>query len=372
MSAPGMNLLDPGETPKENLQFLLFLAAVIKAVDEYQDLLRVTVATPGNDHRLGAQEAPPAIISIFVGEELADVIEAITSDDTSYTAAPKLKMDLGVDVLPKFAKDTTDRNRTSPFAFTGNKFEFRMPGSSQNLSDANTVLNTAVAKELKGYADELEQAEDFDSAVIALVKRTIRDHKRVIFNGNGYSQEWEEEAEKRGLCNLKSTVDALPALLAEKNVKLLNDFGVMSPIEVQSRYEVEVEHYSKILHIEAKTMLGMARRKLIPAALTFQADVAATASSKKSVCESISIATEKRILATVSTETDAMDVNADELETELTKAEQMEGMEQARQYHDKVIPCMAKLRAAADHIEIIIGDDYWPLPTYSQMLFYVE
>ncbi len=372
MSAPGMNLLDPGETPKENLQFLLFLAAVIKAVDEYQDLLRVTVATPGNDHRLGAQEAPPAIISIFVGEELEAVIEAITSDDDSYTAAPKMKMDLGVDVLPKFAKDTTDRNRTSPFAFTGNKFEFRMPGSSQNLSDANTVLNTAVAKELKGYADELEQAEDFDSAVIALVKRTIRDHKRVIFNGNGYSAEWEAEAEKRGLYNLKSTVEALPVLLAEKNVALFSSFGVMSPVEVQSRYEVEVEHYSKILHIEAKTMLGMARRKLIPAALNFQADVASTASAKLAVCDSISIATEKQILTSVSTETDNMNVAADALEAVLTKAENLEGMEQALCYHDEVIPCMTALRAAADHIEIICGEDYWPLPTYSQMLYYVE
>ncbi len=372
MSAPGMNLLDPGETPKENLQFLLFLAAVIKAVDEYQDLLRVTVATPGNDHRLGAQEAPPAIISIFVGEELADVIEAITSDNDSYTAAPKIRMDLGVDVLPKFAKDTTDRNRTSPFAFTGNKFEFRMPGSSQNLSDANTVLNTAVAKELKGYADELEQAEDFDSAVIALVKRTIRDHKRVLFNGNGYSEEWEKEAERRGLYNLKSTVDALPALLAEKNIELFNSFGVMSPIEVQSRYEVEVEHYSKVLHIEAKTMLGMARRKLIPAALKFQADVASTASAKRAVCDTLSIDTEKRILTSVSTQTDAMNEAADELESVLTKAENLEGMEQARCYHDEVIPCMTTLRAAADRIEITCGEDYWPLPTYSQMLFYVE
>ncbi len=372
MSAPGMNLLDPGETPKENLQFLLFLAAVIKAVDEYQDLLRVSVATPGNDHRLGAQEAPPAIISIFVGEELEAVIEAITSDDESYTAAPKMKMDLGVDVLPKFAKDTTDRNRTSPFAFTGNKFEFRMPGSSQNLSDANTVLNTAVAKELKGYADELEQAEDFDSAVIALVKRTIRDHKRVIFNGNGYSQEWEEEAERRGLYNLKSTVDALPALLSEKNIALFNDFGVMSPVEVQSRYEVEIEHYSKVLHIEAKTMLGMARRKLIPAALRFQSDVAATASAKMAVSDAISIATEKGILDSVSTQTDAMNEAADALEVVLTKAEQMEETEQARYYHDEVIPCMTTLRAAAGRIEIICGEKYWPLPTYSQMLFYVE
>jgi glutamine synthetase len=373
MSAPGMNLLDPGETPKENLQFLIFLAAVIKAVDEYQDLLRATVATPGNDHRLGAQEAPPAIISIFVGEELADVIEAITADDDSYTSAPKIKMDLGVDVLPKFAKDTTDRNRTSPFAFTGNKFEFRMPGSSQNLSDANTVLNTAVAKELKGYADELEQAEDFDAAVIALVKRTIHDHKRVIFNGNGYSEEWEQEAAKRGLYNLKSTVDALPVVLAEKNVKLMNDFGVMSPVEMRARYEVDLEHYSKIMHIEGRTMLGIARRQLIPAAVAFQADIAAAASAKVAVSDKISIATELDILGSVSKDTDTMNAAANKLEELMDRVETIEdGMEAAHCYHDEIIPAMNELRAAADHAEIICGEDYWPLPTYAQMLFYVE
>ncbi|MCD8144138.1 MAG: glutamine synthetase III [Oscillospiraceae bacterium] len=372
MSAPGMNLLDPGDTPKENLQFLIFLAAVIKAVDEYQDLLRVTVASPGNDHRLGAQEAPPAIISIFVGEELEAVIEAITADDDSYTAAPKLKMDLGVDVLPKFTKDTTDRNRTSPFAFTGNKFEFRMPGSAMNLSNANTVLNTAVAKELKGYADELEQAEDFDAAVIALVKRTIRDHKRIIFNGNGYSEEWEAEAAKRGLYNLKSTVDALPVILSEKNLKLMEEFNVLSRVEMKSRYEVELEHYSKILHIEARTMLGMSRRKLIPAAIAFQADVAAGASAKKAVSETVSTRTEERILASVSQDVDEMDVAADELEALLNKVYKLNGMEAARCYHDEIIPVMARLRAAADHAENICGKDYWPLPTYSQMLFYVE
>ncbi len=372
MSAPGMNLLDPGDTPKENLQFLIFLAAVIKAVDEYQDLLRVTVASPGNDHRLGAQEAPPAIISIFVGEELEAVIEAITADDDSYTAAPKLKMDLGVDVLPKFTKDTTDRNRTSPFAFTGNKFEFRMPGSAMNLSNANTVLNTAVAKELKGYADELEQAEDFDAAVIALVKRTIRDHKRIIFNGNGYSEEWEAEAAKRGLYNLKSTVDALPVILSEKNLKLMEEFNVLSRVEMKSRYEVELEHYSKILHIEARTMLGMSRRKLIPAAIAFQADVAAGASAKKAVSETVSTRTEERILVSVSQDVDEMDVAADELEALLNKVYKLDGMEAARCYHDEIIPVMARLRAAADHAENICGEDYWPLPTYSQMLFYVE
>ena len=260
ISTPTENLLDPGKTPMENLQFLLFLAAVIKAVDQYQDLLRVTVASAGNDHRLGANEAPPAIISIFVGEELEAIIESIASG-ADYIAPAKTRMELGVDILPTFSKDTTDRNRTSPFAFTGNKFEFRMPGSAMSIADANIVLNTAVAKELKGYADELENAEDFDTAVIKLVKRTIRDHKRIIFNGNGYSHEWEQEAEKRGLCNLKSTVDALPCVLERKNIELFEEFGIFSEAEVRARYEVSLENYTKALHIEALTMLDMAKNR---------------------------------------------------------------------------------------------------------------
>ena len=366
-----LNLLDPGDTPKDNLQFLIFLAAVIKAVDEYQDLLRITVANPGNDHRLGANEAPPAILSIFVGEELEAIIEAISSE-SEYTAAPKVKMDLGVDVLPKFSKDTTDRNRTSPFAFTGNKFEFRMPGSSQNLADVNMVLNTAVAKELKGYADELEQAEDFDSAVIALVKRTIHDHKRVIFNGNGYTAEWEEEAARRGLFNLKSTVDALPQMLAEKNIKLMEDFGVMSRTEMESRYEVELEHYAKILHIEALTMLGMSRRKLIPATLAYVTDVANTVNSKLATGLKLPCKAEEKLLQDLSTLADAMEEAAAELETTVAKAVEIgDSLATARCYHDEVIPLMEKLRAAADSAEMLVGEDYWPLPTYSQLLFYV-
>ncbi len=284
MSTTHENLLDPGDTPMENLQFLVFLAAVIKAVDEYADLLRTSVATPGNDHRLGANEAPPAIISIFVGEELEAVIDAIASD-SPYAGPVKMKMDLGVDVLPKFSKDTTDRNRTSPFAFTGNKFEFRMPGSAENLSDCNTILNTAVAKELKGYADELEKADDFTSAAIALVKRTIRDHRRVIFNGNGYTAEWEEEAAKRGLPNKKNTPAALPALIEPKNIALMEDFGVLTKVEMESRYEVEMEHYSKIINIEALTMLEMARKQLLPAVNAYMSEVANTAASKLAVSE---------------------------------------------------------------------------------------
>ena len=295
LSTTEENLLDPGDTPMENLQFLVFLAAVIKAVDEYADLLRTSVATPGNDHRLGANEAPPAIISIFVGEELEAVIDAIASD-SPYAGPVKMKMDLGVDVLPKFSKDTTDRNRTSPFAFTGNKFEFRMPGSAQNLSDCDTILNTAVAKELKGYADELEGAEDFTSAAIALVKRTIRDHRRVIFNGNGYSAEWEAEAAKRGLPNKKNTPAALPALIDPKNIALMEEFGVLTKVEMESRYEVELEHYSKVINIEALTMLEMARKQLLPAVNAYMSEVANTAASKLAVSESISVRSETKTL----------------------------------------------------------------------------
>ncbi len=372
MSAPGMNLLDPGDSPRDNLQFLIFLAAVIKAVDEYQDLLRITVAGPGNDHRLGANEAPPAIISIFVGEELEAVINAIASD-SEYTAPAKLKMDLGVDVLPKFGKDNTDRNRTSPFAFTGNKFEFRMPGSSMNIADANTVLNTAVAKELKGYADELEKADDFDKAVIKLVKRTIRDHKRVIFNGNGYSAEWEAEAEKRGLYNLRSTPDALPYMMADKNVRLFEDFGVLSKTELHSRYEVELEHYAKVLHIEALTMLDMARRQLIPAAAGYMSDIAGAAAAKQAVVAGISCRAESKILTALSEKTDAMSDAVDALQAAVDKAESLtDSLAEARSYHDEVLPAMADLRAAADAAEVLCGEDYWPLPSYSRMLFYVE
>ena len=287
------NLLDPGDTPMENLQFMVFLSAVIEAVDDYADLLRTSVATPGNDHRLGANEAPPAIISIFVGEELEAVIDAICTD-SPYAGPVKMKMDLGVDVLPKFSKDTTDRNRTSPFAFTGNKFEFRMPGSAENLSDANTILNTAVAKELKGYADELEGAEDFTSAAIALIKRTIRDHRRVIFNGNGYTSEWEAEAAKRGLPNKKNTPAALPALVEPKNIQLMEEFGVLTKVEMESRYEVEMEHYSKIINIEALTMLEMARKQLLPAINAYMSEVANTAASKLAVSEAISVRSETK------------------------------------------------------------------------------
>ena len=371
LSTTEENLLDPGDTPMENLQFLVFLAAVIKAVDEYADLLRTSVATPGNDHRLGANEAPPAIISIFVGEELEAVIDAIASD-SPYAGPTKMKMDLGVDVLPKFSKDTTDRNRTSPFAFTGNKFEFRMPGSSQNLSDCDTILNTAVAKELKGYADELEGAEDFTSAAIALVKRTIRDHRRVIFNGNGYTAEWEAEAAKRGLPNMKNTPAALPALIDPKNIALMEEFGVLTKVEMHSRYEVELEHYSKVINIEALTMLEMARKQLLPAVNSYMSEVANTAASKLAVSENISVRSETKTLTKLSADADAMSDAVDTLQdaVDASKALPTEA-EKAVAFHDNVLPAMDALRAAADDAETICGEDYWPLPSYSKMLYYV-
>ena len=371
LSTTEENLLDPGDTPMENLQFLVFLAAVIKAVDEYADLLRTSVATPGNDHRLGADEAPPAIISIFVGEELEAVIDAIASD-SPYAGPTKMKMDLGVDVLPKFSKDTTDRNRTSPFAFTGNKFEFRMPGSSQNLSDCDTILNTAVAKELKGYANELEGAEDFTSAAIALVKRTIRDHRRVIFNGNGYTAEWEAEAAKRGLPNKKDTPSALPALIDPKNIALMEEFGVLTKVEMHSRYEVELEHYSKVINIEALTMLEMARKQLLPAVNAYMSEVANTAASKLAVSERISVRSETKTLEKLSADADAMSDAIDTLQDAVAAAKALPTeREKATAFHDNVIPVMKDLRAAADDAETICGEDYWPLPSYSKMLYYV-
>ena len=371
LSAGSENLLDPGDTPMDNLQFLTFLTAVIKAVDDYQDLLRTTVASPGNDHRLGANEAPPAIISIFVGDELGDILDSI-ANDSPYEAKGKAKIDLGVDVLPVFPKDNTDRNRTSPFAFTGNKFEFRMPGSAMNLSDANTVLNTAVAKVLKDFAAEMEGAEDFTAAAAAWIKKTIKEHERILFNGNGYSADWEAEAEKRGLLNMKTTVDALPSMLSEKNIDLMSEMNVLSPVEMQSRYEVELEHYSKVINIEALTTLGMARRQLIPAALEFLSSVSETAAAKKAVSEALSTKTEEKILTSVTKDVDDMNEAADKLDDLMNKVDSITGTYELAEYYCKqVVPAMSEVRAAADHCEIIIGKDYWPLPSYSEMLFYV-
>ena len=371
MSTETENLLEPGDTPKENLQFLIFLAAIIKAVDEYADLLRATVASPGNDHRLGANEAPPAIISIFVGEELEAVIDSIASN-SPYAAPTKLKMDLGVDVLPTFSKDSTDRNRTSPFAFTGNQFEFRMPGSSQNLSDADTVLNTAVAKSLHDYADELEGAEDFESAVIALIKRTIHDHRRVIFNGDGYTEAWEKEAERRGLPNAKYTPLAMKALLADKNIRLMEQFGVLTKTEMHSRYEVEVEHYSKVINIEALTMLEMLRKQVMPAVAGYSSEVASAAAAKQAVSDKLSVRSETKLLEKLSAGADELSDAIDALQEAVDQAT-AESDEPAKSYlyHDAVLPAMEEARKASDTLERICSEDYWPLPSYSRMLYYV-
>ena len=366
------NLLDPGDTPMENLQFMVFLSAVIKAVDEYADLLRTSVATPGNDHRLGANEAPPAIISIFVGEELEAVIDAVCSD-SPYAGPVKMKMDLGVDVLPKFSKDTTDRNRTSPFAFTGNKFEFRMPGSAENLSDCNTILNTAVAKALKEFVAETSGAADFECAAAAWVKKTLNEHRRVIFNGNGYSDAWEQEAERRGLPNRKNTPDAMIALKEDKNVALMEEFGVLTKTEMFSRYEVEMEHYSKILNIEARTMLKIANKQLIPAATAYMGEVASSAAAKTAAVEGISTKAETKVLTALSKYTDEMSDAADALKTVTDKVTAMtDESAKAHAFHDEVIPAMDALRAAADKAEEIVDEEYWPLPCYSRMLFYTE
>ena len=371
ISAGSENLLDPGDTPMDNLQFLTFLAAVIKAVDDYQDLLRATVASPGNDHRLGADEAPPAIISIFVGDELGEILDSI-ANDSPYEAKGKSKIDLGVDVLPVFPKDNTDRNRTSPFAFTGNRFEFRMPGSSMNLADANTILNTAVAYVLRSFADEMEGKKNFTAAAADWIKKTIKAHQRILFNGNGYSDEWQAEAAKRGLYNMKTTVEALPCLLAEKNIRLMDEMNVLSPVEMQSRYEVELEHYSKIINIEALTSLGMARRQLIPAALDFMASVAETARAKRAVSDKISIRTEEQILTSVSKDTDDMNAACDKLDDLMGRVESIQGTYELASYYSRtIVPAMEELRSAADHCEIIVGKEYWPLPSYAEMLFYV-
>ena len=372
LGTPSENLLDPGDTPMENLQFMVFLTAVIKAVDEYADLLRTSVATPGNDHRLGANEAPPAIISIFVGEELEAVIDAICSD-SPYAGPTKMKMDLGVDVLPKFSKDTTDRNRTSPFAFTGNKFEFRMPGSAENLSDCNTILNAAVAKALKDFVAATGDAADFECAAAAWVKKTLNEHRRVIFNGNGYTEAWEAEAERRGLPNRKNTPDAMIALKEEKNIALMEEFGVLTKTEMLSRHEVEMEHYAKIINIEARTMLKIANKQLTPAATAYMGELAGSAAAKAAAVEGISTKAETKVLTALSKYTDEMSDAADTLKAVTDAASALtDESAKAHAFHDKVVPAMAALRAAADLAEELVDEDYWPLPCYSRMLFYTE
>ena len=371
LTASGKNLLDPGKTPEENIQFLLTLAAIVKAVDDYQDLMRVSVAYAGNDHRLGANEAPPAIISIFVGEELDAVIRAIING-TSYHGAKASMMDLGIPSIPVFRKDTTDRNRTSPFAFTGNKFEFRMLGSSQNIALPNTVLNTAVAESFRQFADTLENAINFDVAVAKLIKDTFVAHHRILFDGNGYSDEWEKEAAHRGLLNLKTSVDAYKTFVEPKNVKLFSSLGVMSETEMHSREEIFFENYSKIVNIEALTMIVMASRDYIPAVEGYIAQIADTAVKKATVCGDISCAVEKDIIRRLS-ELNAQAYDAVErLRAAETEAASIENAcNRAEAYCNRVLPIMSELRTAVDAMETLTASKLWPVPTYGDMMFRV-
>ena len=368
----GVNLLNPGDTPAENAQFLLFLCAVIKAVDEYQDLLRLSVASAGNDHRLGAQEAPPAIVSIFLGTELSDILKAIETD-TPYGGTEKELMRVGVHTLPKFAKDTTDRNRTSPFAFTGNKFEFRMLGSADSVSECNVVLNTSVAEELRQFADELENAENFETSLHALIKRVISEHRRIIFNGNGYDESWLFEAEKRGLLNLKSTPDCLPYLLHEKNVKLFTSHKVYSEEELKARYEILTGNYSKIIGIETLTLLDMVNKDILPAVARFCGDISDSALAKKSLLPSADCRYEEMLVRDLSELSGAVFAKKMELE-ELVAAESdcADNTSSAVFCKDKLIPCMTELRILIDEAETKTDASYWPYPSYGEILFSVK
>ena len=369
----GANLLSPGETPYENAQFLLLLCAVIQAVDDYQGLLRASVATAGNDHRLGANEAPPAVVSIFLGDELTAILDAIETD-TAYIGVEKKKMKLGVDVLPRFIRDTTDRNRTSPFAFTGNKFEFRMLGSSNSIACANIMLNAAVAQSLKLYADELEKADDFNTALHELIKNTIKAHKRIIFNGNGYDDAWiTEAAEKRGLLNLRTTPDAIPEILKKKNVDMLTSHKVFSEAELHSRYEIMLENYCKTVCIEAQTMSDMARKQILPAVERYAADVADAAASKKTLDAEISCCYEKKLVKKLAALIDSIDSRTDALDGVIAKLKTLSDVtEEANYIRDEMISRMTELRAAADEAEVMTAESYWPFPTYGDLLFGVK
>ena len=369
----GVNLLSPGETPYENAQFLLFLCAVIKAVDDYQDLLRISVATAGNDHRLGANEAPPAVVSMFLGDELNAVLDAI-ENDTPYAGAEKKQMKLGVNVLPKFNRDTTDRNRTSPFAFTGNKFEFRMLGSSNSISCANIMLNTAVAESLKVYADRLEQAEDFESALHAMIQKTIKDHKKIIFNGNGYDDAWIKEAtEERGLLNYRTTPDCIPHLLDQKNVDMLLSHGVFSMTELRSRYEITLENYCKTVVIEANTMVGMAKTEISPAIASYVADMAKAIKTKKAACEGVACGYETGVVKTLSILNDSIAMKADELADALVELQDITDIaEEGYAIRDTILAKMGELRAFVDKAETLTAKSYWPYPSYADLLFGVK
>ena len=369
----GVNLLSPGETPYENAQFLLFLCAVIKAVDDYQDLLRLSVATAGNDHRLGANEAPPAVVSIFLGDELNAVLEAI-ENNTPYAGTQKTQMKLGVDVLPKFNRDTTDRNRTSPFAFTGNKFEFRMLGSSNSIACANIMLNSAVAESLKIYADRLEKAENFEDALHEMIRKTIKDHKHIIFNGNGYDDTWiKEAAEKRGLLNFRTTPDCMPHLLDEKNVRMLTSHGVFSEAELKSRCDIMLENYCKTVVIEANTMVDMAKTEIAPAVDAYTMELAKTIAAKKAIDDTLTCSYESGLVKKLSELTDRIAIKTEELENALAELHNAEGVIlEANMIRDIVLAKMGELRLACDEAETVTAKKYWPFPTYGDLLFSVK
>ena len=370
-TSDGENLLEPGKSPKDNTQFLLFLSAVIKAVDEYSDLLRVSVASAGNDHRLGANEAPPAIISMFLGDELTGILEAIENGEEAQTVQKQF-METGVDALPKFIKDTTDRNRTSPFAFTGNKFEFRSLGSSASIAGANIVLNTIIAEELEQFADRLDQATDLEKAVLEIVKDTMKKHKRIIFNGNNYSDEWVKEAEKRGLHNLKTTVDAIPAFETEESIKLFEKHGIFTETEVRSRCEILFENYAKTINIEALTMLDMAKKEILPAVLNYNKEIFSTLKVKQDLGLNVSVEKEQTYATKLSNLTESLMSKIDELDKVVLDAKNSEeGYEVAKYYRDYVIEAMQTLRMVVDELETMVSSANWPFPTYVDLLFYV-
>lgn len=365
----GKNLLDPGKTPSENAQFLLFLAACIKAVDDYQELMRISIASASNDLRLGGDEAPPAIVSIFLGDELTAILDCIESG-RPYKGADEAEMEIGVSVLPHFPKDNTDRNRTSPFAFTGNRFEFRMLGSSASVASPNIVLNTIVAEVLRQFADELDSADDFSAAVSKLIKRTIKEHKRIIFNGDGYSVEWQKEAERRGLLNLKTTVDCMPYFISEKSIKLFTEHKVFTEIELHSRYEIYLEQYSKVVHIEALTALDMLHKEIIPAVADYIRDLASSAASKKAISSALSTSFEEKLITRLSSLAEELCKLTSELDTAVhSRSLFSSALDEATYYRDVVIAKMTDVRRVADELEYRVGEKYWPYPTYGDLLF---
>ncbi len=367
----GKNLLDPGKTPHENIQFLLFLAAILKAVDKHADLLRLSASNPGNDHRLGANEAPPAIISVFLGEQLTDVLRQLIETGEATSSKQGGKLNIGVHAIPQFRKDATDRNRTSPFAFTGNKFEFRTVGSSMSIAGPNTILNTIVAEALSDMADELEQAENFDMAVHDLIKRTVTEHQRVVFNGNGYCDEWVAEAERRGLPNIKSMVEAVSSLVSEKSISLFGKFHVYSEAELRSRAEIEYEAYSKTINIEAKTMIEMASRAYIPAVIKYATDLAASINTIKSALPGTNVSVQESLLMETSSLLAKAKDALSSLQKHVDKAATLEGEEQAFYFRNHVFATMAELRAPIDALEMIVDKEVWPVPSYGDMLFEV-